>query len=158
MKELIEYRTNLIERLVAAAGEFRNECLAVSEPHTPLEPGGWNTHQLAVHTRDVGQLVYGARVRRTAEEMNPEFENFDGEDYMTGHYSAGEPLEDILNSLVEEVESLAGLLRALPAQAWARPSSHVMLGRGLTLQFWVEKALAHIEEHLGTIRKRSAAG
>jgi hypothetical protein len=52
------------------------------------------------------------------------------------------------------VESLAGMLREIPPKDWARVSSHVMLGRGLTLQSWVEKDLAHIEEHLNTVRKR----
>jgi hypothetical protein len=54
---------------------------------------------------------------------------------------------------VEQVENLAEELRALPSESWARVSSHVTLGRGLTLQTWVEKDLAHIEEHLETVRK-----
>jgi hypothetical protein len=30
-----------------------------------------------------------------------------------------------------------------------------MLGRGLTLQSWVEKDLAHIREHLETLKKHN---
>ncbi|MGE5465024.1 MAG: hypothetical protein ACM3PS_16795, partial [Syntrophothermus sp.] len=90
----------------------------------------------------------------TALEHNPEFQNFDGEAYLAGHYSAEEPLDKILDELVEQVEDLTGMLRTLPPQAWARISSHVMLGRGVTLQTWVEKALAHIEEHLATVRNQ----
>ena len=153
MRELLEYRTNLIERLVAAAREFRAECSVVQDAYVPLEPGGWNIHQIAAHTRDVDKLVYGARLRRTAVENNPEFQNFDGEAYMIEHYSSAEPLNEILDELVNHVESLAGMLRELPSQAWARLSSHVMLGRGVTLQTWVEKDLAHIEEHLKAVRK-----
>jgi hypothetical protein len=154
MRELTEYRRNLINRLVAAAREFQAECLAVKDAFTPLVPGGWNTHQVAAHTRDVDKLVYGARVRRTAAEDNPEFESFDGETHMAQHYSTAEPLEEILNELVNQVESLVGMLRDLPPQIWARGSSHVMLGRSLTLQSWVEKDLAHIEEHLKTVGNR----
>jgi hypothetical protein len=153
MKELIAYRTKLITRLVEAAREFRAECLAVQDVTTPLEADGWTVHQIAAHTRDVDRLVYGLRTRRTAAELNPEFQNFDSEEYMTEHYRKSEPLVEILDGLVEQVEGLAQELRALPAEAWARLSSHVMLGRGLTLQTWVEKDLAHIEEHLQTIRK-----
>ena len=152
MKELIEYRTRLIARLVAAAQEFRTECLAVPDVTMPLDAGGWTVHQIAAHTRDVDKHVYGLRVRRTAAEQNPEFQNFDGEEYMAEHYLKSEPLDEILDGLVEQVESLAEDLRAMPAQAWARESSHVMLGRRLTLQTWVEKDLAHMEEHLQTIR------
>ena len=153
MKELIEYRTKLIARLVAAAREFRAECLAVQDVTMPLEAGGWTVHQIATHTRDVDRLVYGLRVRRTVAEHNPEFQNFDGEEHMAEHYSKSEPLVEILDGLVEQVENLAEELQAFPSEAWARQSSHVMLGRGLTMQTWVEKDLAHIEEHLQTIRK-----
>jgi hypothetical protein len=153
MKELTEYRARLLERLVAAAEEFRAECLAVKDPHAPLEEGGWNVHQVAVHTRDVDKLVYGARARKTAEEDNPEFQNFDGDAYMAQHYDAGESLTDLLDGFVESVRALTEMLRALPAEAWSRVSRHAMLGSGFTLQTWVERDLAHIEEHLGTVRK-----
>ena len=82
MKELIEYRTKLIARLVAAAHEFRTECLAIQDASLPLEADGWTIHQIAAHTRDVDKLVYGLRAHRTAAEHNPEFQNFDGEQYM----------------------------------------------------------------------------
>jgi len=154
MRELLEYRANLINRLAVSAHEFRSECLAVKDAFALLEAGGWCVHQIAVHTRDVDRLVYGLRVYRTAVETNPEFENFDGDVYMSGHYSADEPLNEILDELVTHVESLADKLRELPPESWGRLSSHVMLGRGLTLQTWVEKDLAHIEEHLGTVRNR----
>jgi hypothetical protein len=157
MRELREYRTALIGRLVDMAQEFRVACLAARDAFAPLEPGGWSIHQIAVHTRDVDRLVYGARVRRTAAEENPEFENFDGEAYMAEHYTAGEPLGEILDELVKNVENLAELLGSLPAEAWARVSRHVMLGRGLTLQAWVEKDLAHMEEHLKEVRNRAGA-
>lgn len=153
MKELVEYRTKLIARLVAAAHEFRAECLAMQDATRPLEAGGWTVHQIAAHTRDVDRMVYGLRARRTIAEHNPVFQNFDGEEYMAEHYSKSEPLNEILNGFVEQVENLTDELRTLPPKAWARESSHIMLGRGLTLQTWVEKDLAHIEEHLETIRK-----
>jgi hypothetical protein len=71
---------------------------------------------------------------------------------MAEHYSKSEPLVEILDGLVEQVEILAEELHTLPPDAWARGSSHVMLGRNLTLQIWVEKDLAHIEEHLQAVR------
>lgn len=153
MKELSEYRDRLLERLVAAAKDFRAECLAVKDPFAPLEEGGWNVHQVALHTRDVDKLVYGARARRTAEADNPEFQNFDGDAYMTQHYAASESLNDMLDGFIASVESLTGMLRALPVEAWSRKSRHATLGSGFTLQTWVERNLAHIEEHLATIRR-----
>jgi hypothetical protein len=54
---------------------------------------------------------------------------------------------------VGSVQDLAEFLRALPAEAWSRVSRHTTLGRNLTLQTWVEKDLAHIGEHLETVKK-----
>lgn len=153
MKELTEYRKSLLNRLVQVAQEFRLACLAAKDAFTPIA-GDWNIHQIAVHARDVDQLVYGSRARRTAVEDNPEFQNFDGDTYMAEHYSANEPLNKILDQLVKNVESLVQVLRELPDEAWSRESSHVRLGHGFTLQAWVEKGLAHLEEHLGTIKRR----
>ncbi|HSK87217.1 MAG TPA: DinB family protein [Anaerolineales bacterium] len=155
MKELSEYRLKLMEKLSEAANEFRAACLAVREPHATLEDG-WSVHQIAVHTRDVDRLVYGLRVRRTALEDNPEFENFDGNVYLAENYDPGEPLAELLNGFVESTEALVEFLRALPAEAWSRLSRHTTLGNGLTLQTWVEKNLAHIREHLVTVNKQKS--
>jgi DinB superfamily len=153
MKELWEYRTNLINRLEDMAKAFRVECLKVNDPYLPLQAGNWNVHQVAAHTRDVNKMVYGRRAHRTATEENPEFPNFDGEAHMAETYDANESFSELLDAFVENVEVLVQELRALPPEAWSRTSRHTTLGSGLTLQSWVEKDLAHIEEHLGTIKK-----
>lgn len=152
MKELKEYRTRLIDRLEDSASQFRDACLAVKDPFGPLE-GGWSAHQVAAHTRDVDKLVYGWRARRTALEDNPEFPNFDGEAYMAETYDRNEPFPALLEGFVENVVALAALLRELPSEAWSRESRHVKMGGGFTLQTWVERDLAHIEEHLRTVQK-----
>ncbi len=155
MKELLEYRKKLMKRLLEAAKEFRAACLAVKDPYTPLGADGWNVHQIAVHTRDVDKLVYGLRARRTALEANPEFPNFDGNAYLAENYDASESLNDLLKGFVESIEALVKFLRALPDEAWSRLSRHTTLGSGLTLQTWVEKDLAHIEEHLQTVKMQT---
>lgn len=153
MKELIEYRARLIERLLSAAREFRESCLAVDDPFAALDEGGWNVHQVAAHTRDVNELVYGMRARRTAEEDNPEFQNFDGDAYMLEHYEMDEPLNEMLDGFVTDVEALVEILRGLPVEAWSRESRHAAFGGGFTLQTWVERDIAHIEEHLKAARR-----
>jgi hypothetical protein len=155
MIELTSYRKKLVDRLSEAAKEFQAGCLAVKDPHAPIEEGGWSVHQVAVHTRDVDKLVYGMRVRRTLAEDNPEFPNFDGETYMAEHYDPQEPLREILEGFVKDVESLVESLRAMPDEAWARLSRHVTQGSDITLQDWVERGLGHIEEHLGTVNRKS---
>ena len=157
MKELAEYRLNLMKKLEDSAQAFQDECLKASDPYAPFDAAGWNVHQIAVHTRDIDELVYGLRARRTAVEDNPEFPNFDGEAYMSSNYNSTEPLSEVLSSLVENVRALVEILQALPLEAWSRVSRHTTLGSDLTLQTWVEKDLAHIKEHLETIRKQNKA-
>ncbi len=154
MKELMEYRAQLLERLVEAAKEFRAVCLAVKDPSVPLADG-WSVHQIATHVRDTDKLVYGLRARRTAAEDNPEFPNFDGEAHMAKNYDASESLAEVLNDFVDSTEAFVTFLQTLPADAWSRLSRHATLGGGLTLQTWVERALAHIEEHLETVKRQT---
>jgi hypothetical protein len=152
MEELIEHRKQLMDRLAAAAKEFRAACLAVKDPFAPIE-AGWNVHQLAVHTRDVDKMIYGVRARRTIKEDNPEFQNFDGDAYMATHYDPKEPLQEILNGLVSSIDELTKILRGLSGEAWGRESRHETQGSGFTLQIWIERSLKHIEEHLATVKK-----
>lgn len=153
MKELLEYRKSLLKKLVHVANEFRASCLMVKDVFAPLGENEWNVHQVAAHVRDVDTLVYGARARRTAVEDDPQFENFDGQAYMAEHYSASEPLYEILDELQVNVQELAKQLQELPAQAWSRTSRHATLGHGFTLQAWVERDLAHIEEHMEAVKR-----
>lgn len=152
MKELLEYRKSLIERLQSVTDEFCSACLTVKDAFVPLAEGEWNVHQIAVHVRDVDKLVYGLRARRTADEQNPEFQSFDGESYMAEHYSATEPLQQVLDELRGNVGTLANMLRELPGEAWSRESRHATLGHGFTLQTWVERDLAHIKEHMEAVK------
>ena len=93
------------------------------------------------------------RAQRTALENNPEFQNFDGDAYMAEHYDASEHLDELLDGFVVSVQDLAENLRALPSEAWSRESRHTTLGSGFTMQTWVERDLAHIQEHLETVKK-----
>ena len=156
MKELNEYREKLLKRLGEAAAEFRSACLSAMHPNDPVEPGGWSVHQVAVHTRDVELLVYGGRARRTLVENDPLFDNFDGDRYMTEHYDPNEPLSVVLDAFVGDVQELGKLLREMPPGGWSRLSRHATQGGGLTVQTWVERGLAHIEEHLETVKKGRA--
>jgi len=144
----------LLNRLVSATKELCDACLAVNDAHEPIGEEGWNVHQIATHTRDVNKLVYGLRAKRTAQEDNPEFKNFDGDAYMTEHYDTNEPLDKLLDGFVKDVEALYDFLKPLPAEAWSRESRHVTFGGDFTLQTWVERNLAHIEEHLKSVKQQ----
>ncbi len=152
MKELIEYRVKMIARLSEAAHEFCAACEAVHDPFEKIA-GGWNLHQIAWHTRDVEKLVYGGRIDRTLHEDNPQFKNFDADEWMAAHYNPQESLSAILEDFIKDVDALCQTLRDLPQGAWSRESRHEALGGELTLQLWVERSLAHVEEHLKSLAK-----
>lgn len=150
MKELIEYRRRLVDRLAEAGREFRSACEA-RDPASVVE-GDWTVRQVAAHVREVDQAVYGARVRRTLGEDNPAFASFDADAWMAGHYDPREPLVKILDEFQSSLDDLCRRLDGMPASAWSRLSRHETAGEGLTLQLWVERSLAHIEEHLQAVR------
>lgn len=151
MKELSEYREKLLARWEQAAREFAEACKA-RDPYAVLESGEWNAHQIASHVRDVDKFVYGERIRRTLQENVPLFKNFDADAWMAQHYDKDEPLEKILNELVKSASGMSQTLRELPVEVWSRESRHESLGGGLTLQLWVERSLAHLEEHLKALK------
>ncbi|WKZ37028.1 MAG: DinB family protein [Anaerolineales bacterium] len=151
MKELIEYRVKLIARLMEAAREFRSACESYSNPFIPIE-GEWTLHQIASHTRDVDRMVYGTRIRRTLHEENPEFKSFDADAWMAEHYNKEEPLVNILDEFSANMDGLCKTLESLPREGWSRESRHETQGGELTLQLWVERSLAHVEEHLQSAR------
>lgn len=150
--ELLAYRSRLIERLKSTAQEFSDACRAVQNPFAPVEADGWNAHQLAAHARDVQIHVYGARVRRTVEEEKPLFPNFDGDAWNAEHYKTDEPISKIADEFLADVRQMTPWLEGLPLTTWSRPSRHEVYGE-ITMQTWVERMLAHIEEHLATLKK-----
>jgi hypothetical protein len=152
VKELLEYRIKMIARLEEAARDFRAACEVVNDPFAKVE-GEWTLHQIASHTRDVEKLVYGMRIQQTLNETNPEFKNFDADEWMAAHYNQRESLAQILDEFTKNVTDLCATLRNLPQEAWSRESRHEAIGNGLTLQLWVERSLAHIEEHLQAVKK-----
>ncbi len=152
MEQLLEYRQRLLDRYEQAARQFCEAVETATRPNRPREADAWNIHQIAAHTRDTEKLVYGLRVRRTIEEENPLFENFDGQAWMDEHYRADEPLASILTELADSVRTSIAALRDLSSEAWTRPSRHETYGGGFTIQTWVERGLAHLEEHLKTVK------
>jgi len=152
MKELLEYRVKMLERLQEAAQEFCAVCKTLNDPDLKVE-GEWTLHQMAAHVRDVNQVIYGARIQRTINEDVPEFKNFNADAWMLEHYDTKESLSDILGEFTINIKELCAILQSQPREAWSRVSRHETMGGELTMQLWVERSLAHIEEHLRAVKK-----
>ena len=152
MEGLSEYRQRLHDRMAAVVGELRAALMAVLDPRAPLEAGGWNPHQVISHLRDVNEQVYLPRLHRIVDEDNPQFENFDVYAWMAAHYDPKEPIEKMLAEFTHQCIDTAEWLRHLPLEVWSRPGTHPSYSTR-TLQWWAERALGHIEEHLATMKK-----
>jgi len=152
MNELLEYRDKMLRRFGEAAQEFRAACEAFHDPFKRIDDE-WTLHQIASHTRDVDKLIYGARIRRTIAEDNPEFVSFDADEWMSKNYNRNESLAEVLDEFTVNVKEICETLSNQPQEVWSRESRHETMGEGLTLQLWVERSLAHIEEHLLTLKK-----
>lgn len=152
MKELLEYRVKMIDRLSKAAREFQQASESLDDPFIKID-GEWTLHQIASHLRDVDKLIYRERIHRTKNEDNPQFKSFNADDWMSQHYKKDEALKNILDELVGNIDELCNFLKNLPVEAWSRESRHETIGEALTLQLWVERNLQHIEEHLLSLKK-----
>ncbi|MEN9562969.1 MAG: DinB superfamily [Chloroflexota bacterium] len=152
MKELMEYREKLLARLSAAEEEFCEACRSFANPFASVD-GEWTVHQVAFHVGGIHREVYGARVLRTFHEENPLIKNFEPEEWMVAIYSREEPLENILTEFSTSIQAICVLLGNAPQESWSRLSQHEALGKELTLQLWAERGLAHIEDHLKSLKK-----
>lgn len=152
MKELMEYRQKLLARLSAATEEFCEACRSFADPFAKVG-GEWSVHQIAFHMGGIHREVYGMRILRTFHEENPIFKNFEPEEWMAVSYQRDEPLEKILNEFSASIQSVCALLADAPQSSWSRLSRHEALGKELTLQLWAERGLAHIEDHLRSMKK-----
>lgn len=152
MKELMEYREKLLSRLSAATEEFCEACRSFADPFVIID-GEWTVHQIAFHVGGIHREVYGARILRTFHEENPMIKNFEPEEWMTASYIRDEPFEKLLTEFSTSIQAICVLLGDAPQESWSRLSQHEALGKELTLQLWAERGLAHIEDHLRTLKK-----
>jgi hypothetical protein len=147
MEELLEYRQNLLNKLSGSTHQLESSILAAKDPMQPLESGGWNMHQVITHMRDVNKHVYLPRLHLILEQDNPMFEDFDAEAWMIEHYAPGEAMGSLVSQFGEQCQACSNWLGGLPVEAWNRPGKHPTLGTH-SLQWWVERLLAHISEHI----------
>jgi DinB superfamily len=158
MTELAQYRSRLIDRYAGQAGELAGLVKSMSDEavHRELEPGGWSTHQILTHIRDVEAQAFVPRLSRILEENTPKLPGFDPEVWMDGHYNAQEPAGDILREIEALRSKGSSLIQPLDPDAWSRTGEHPSYG-SRTLQWWIEYAVSHFDEHLEQLAKAGQA-
>jgi hypothetical protein len=145
---LDEYRRRLVVRYRQQVAEYA-EHLATLDDHTvraPLKPGEWSAHQVLFHTASVDEQAYGPRLRRILREDRPRLEDFDGDRWMVEHYDAAKPTRELLQGWAAAREAYAAEVQAAPPEGWSRTGRQTFWGER-TLQWWIERAVAHAEDH-----------
>jgi hypothetical protein len=148
------YRQHLIARLAAQPEELRHVLERSREPQTrvPLEPGGWSAHRVLAHVVETERQAFAPRIRRILEEDEPFLPSFDEGPWMSEHYDEAEPLASLLDRWQAVRAETLRRVQGLPTRAWNRMGIHPERGRR-SLQWWVEYAAAHAQEHLEQIAR-----
>ena len=104
----------ILERIRSSAGLVRRTVDAAPSHRfgQPPREGEWSALETLTHLRDVVVHVYGLRIRRLLYEQAPLFADFDEEGYRRDSLARGEPVRDLLDTIVAEHEQLARLRAA----------------------------------------------
>ena len=145
---LDDYRGRLQGRFRLQPDAYRERLRGLDRAslHAPIRPGEWSTHQVIFHVRAADEQAYGPRLLRILREDQPRLEDYDEVAWMANHYDPDEPAEAILQRWQAARQGWAEVLQAAPTAAWSRSGSHPFYGER-TLQWWVERSVAHGEDH-----------
>lgn len=145
---LDDYRRRLLARYRGQVTEYADHLATLDEAaaRVPIKPGEWAAHQVLFHACSVDEQAYGPRLRRILREDRPALEEYDEVRWMTERYDAAEPTRVILDRWRSVREAYAAEMEAAPTEAWSRTGLQPHWGER-TLQWWVERAVAHAEDH-----------
>ena len=154
MKELREYQARLLERLWGQPQQLRKtvEDVDAADLLVPLEKGGWSAHQVVAHMCHVEWGAFLPRFERILEDDNPFLANFDETNWMEVNYDPEVPIEELLQDFDSARQSARDLLEDLVPEQMSRTGRHPYQGER-TLQWWMEYAASHTEEHLKQISR-----
>jgi hypothetical protein len=155
MDELNEYRKRLVKRYADIATDF--EALITQIPlddgNKPNDQSGLNLHRVIAHLRDVEKQVFLPYFERIWNEDFPSLANDTVSFKESERHNAAEPFETIMDEYGELRARALNLLRKMPTHAWNRTGRHPRLGVR-TLQWFVERSLAHAEYHLRQLQSQ----
>jgi uncharacterized damage-inducible protein DinB len=152
-------RRAAIDAIAAAPGKLRAavQGLSDSQLDTPYRPGGWTVRQLVHHVADSHLNAY-ARVRLALTEDNPTIRPYDEKAWAELADGREMPIGVSLDLLDTMHQRLVHLLRATPAESFARALTHpdngpMTLDLLLGLYSWHGR---HHTAHVTALRGRMA--
>lgn len=143
-----DYRRRLLDRYRGQVEDYARHLANLDDrtARAPIKPGEWSAHQLLFHVSSVDENAYGPRLRRILREDRPALEDYDQDRWMEEHYDAADPIPGMLDRWRSVRRGYAAEAEAAPRQAWSRTGRQAFWGER-TLQWWVERAVAHAEDH-----------
>jgi hypothetical protein len=149
MKELREYQARLMNRMWSQPQELR-QALSYFEADDllrPLEQNGWSPHQVVAHLCHVEWGAFLPRYDRILKDEDPLLANFDETTWMETYYDSSVPIEELLKDFDSVRQSARDLLDEITPDQLSRTGRHPYQGER-TLQWWIEYAVSHADEHL----------
>ena len=155
MEELNGYRKRLVKRYADIATDF--EALITQIPlddgNKPDDQRGLSLHRVIAHLRDVEKQVFLPYFERIWNEDFPSLANDAVSIRESERHNAAEPFATIMEEYKELRARELNLLGKMPTHAWNRTGRHPRLGVR-TLQWFVERSLAHAEFHLRQLQNQ----
>lgn len=142
--------TLLIERLQDSAAQVADAVKGLSPEQLNRIPkeGEWSLHGALAHLRDTDVHVFLYRTARILKEKDaPVVASFNQEEWSKQHYSADEPIENIIKEFVTARRKLVKLLRGTGDAEWKKYAVHPEYGN-LSLEFIALHTYNHTLEHL----------
>ena len=149
---LTGYRRDLLRLYLEQVETFRRQMQdrPKDEEQRPIQPGEWSPHQVAWHVRAVEMQAYLPRLELLLAEDHAQLADFDGETWMERHYVRDEAGSQILDDIRAARRGMVARLQAAPDEVWSRIGEHSFWG-ARTLMWWVERSMAHVDEHIQQI-------
>lgn len=142
--------TQLLTRLEDSANQVADAVKKLSADQLNRIPkeGEWSLHGALAHLRDTDVQVFLYRTARILKEKDaPIVPSFNQEEWSKEHYSADEPIENIVKELVTARRKLVRLLRATTDKDWTRHAIHPEYGN-IPIEYIALHTYNHTLEHL----------
>lgn len=152
MDELRLYRKSLVERFASVGGDLA-KVVGDVVPTADADPTrlDYLRKELA-HLRNAEANLFMPCLRKLLEEENPILDCASEETGSLQNGGAKEGIEMLLLQYLDLRGQASDIIRTMQEEAWSRSGLHPRWGER-TLQWWVEKSLAHAEEHLAQMQE-----
>lgn len=115
-------------------------------------PGTWSIQQIVLHVLDA-DLVMADRMKRVIAEDGPTLQAFDENKWAANLHYDFQPADDAVAMFALNRRLMAGTLRRVPDEAFARKGRHTDRG-DLTLTQLLQGAVDHLEHHLKFVNSK----